>query len=214
MKVYKVADIVNREVVFCAARMWKPGDLAALLTNVEPVEKPRSDCAWKMELIFGQGAETRTVMLDIAPCISVEDPQDEPLFFVNDALVYYLDRLFIPERAPKSLAEREEVSLRVKKAVYDEESELASLKATVANIEAAIEYTRTGPKRSSIAEDVKLLVWARDGGACVQCGSKHALHFDHIIPVAKGGGNSEENIQVLCRTCNLKKSDKIGQTDI
>jgi 5-methylcytosine-specific restriction endonuclease McrA len=31
---------------------------------------------------------------------------------------------------------------------------------------------------------------------------------DHIIPKAKGGYGSPENGQVLCRTCNLKKSDK------
>jgi 5-methylcytosine-specific restriction endonuclease McrA len=28
--------------------------------------------------------------------------------------------------------------------------------------------------------------------------------------VAKGGGKTEANIQILCQTCNLKKSDKIA----
>jgi len=36
------------------------------------------------------------------------------------------------------------------------------------------------------------------------------LHFDHIIPVAKGGGNTKKNIQILCQTCNLKKADHIA----
>jgi len=101
------------------------------------------------------------------------------------------------------------VTLRVKKAIYDEEAELSSLRAAVANLEAAIEFRRSGPQRDPIPEDVKLLVWARDGGQCVRCGSQQGLHFDHVIPVAKGGGNSEANIQILCQTCNLKKSDKI-----
>lgn len=110
---------------------------------------------------------------------------------------------------PKSAAEDDEIILRTKKLIYDEQADLANLKAAVANLEAAIEYTKSGPKRDPIPEDVKLLVWARDGGACVRCGSKKELHFDHIIPVAKGGGNGEANVQILCQSCNLQKTDKM-----
>src|SRR3990167_4537764 len=30
-------------------------------------------------------------------------------------------------------------------------------------------------------------------------------HLDHIIPVSLGGGNTDDNIQLLCPTCNLNK---------
>jgi len=45
---------------------------------------------------------------------------------------------------------------------------------------------------------------------CVYCnkGIKHKYHIDHINPISKGGTNYIENIQLLCPTCNLKKSDK------
>jgi 5-methylcytosine-specific restriction endonuclease McrA len=33
-------------------------------------------------------------------------------------------------------------------------------------------------------------------------------HVDHRIPSAKGGPSEVDNGQVLCRDCNLKKSDK------
>jgi len=33
-------------------------------------------------------------------------------------------------------------------------------------------------------------------------------HIDHIIPVSKNGTNWPHNIQILCPTCNLKKSAK------
>ncbi len=98
----------------------------------------------------------------------------------------------------------------MKKCVYDNEADLASLRAAVANLETAIEYSKSDRKRDQVPEDVKLLVWARDGGPCVHCGAKQDLQFDHIIPVAKGGGNTAENIQILCKNCNLRKSDKLS----
>jgi hypothetical protein len=57
---------------------------------------------------------------------------------------------------------------------------------------------------------VKLAVWRRDQGKCVQCGSKEKLEYDHIIPISKGGSNTERNVQLLCEKCNREKSAKIG----
>jgi hypothetical protein len=65
-------------------------------------------------------------------------------------------------------------------------------------------------KSRRISEDVRDAVWNRDGGKCVQCGSNEDLEFDHIIPFSKGGANTKRNIQLLCESCNRKKSDKIG----
>ena len=48
-------------------------------------------------------------------------------------------------------------------------------------------------------------VLARDGNICRQCGSTQNLEVDHIIPLARGGSNELDNLQVLCRTCNRKK---------
>jgi len=38
-------------------------------------------------------------------------------------------------------------------------------------------------------------------------------HLDHIIPISKGGNSEPDNIQVLCRTCNLSKHAKIENTN-
>jgi SAD/SRA domain/HNH endonuclease len=65
-------------------------------------------------------------------------------------------------------------------------------------------------QRRIIPSHVKLAVWKRDGGACVTCGSKQNLHFDHILAYSKGGtSDSEENIQLLCMKHNAQKGAKL-----
>lgn len=66
------------------------------------------------------------------------------------------------------------------------------------------------PHRRIIPTAVKLAVWKRDSGQCVECGATNELHFDHILPYAKGGTSiTVENVQLLCARHNLEKSDKI-----
>ncbi len=64
--------------------------------------------------------------------------------------------------------------------------------------------------RTRIPDDVRLAVWVRDGGRCVRCGGTQDLEFDHIIPVSKGGSNSERNVQILCGQCNRSKGGSIA----
>ncbi|MEV4814948.1 HNH endonuclease [Micromonospora tulbaghiae] len=60
-------------------------------------------------------------------------------------------------------------------------------------------------RREAIPQKVKILVWQRDNGRCVECGSRERLEFDHIIPWADGGSNTFRNLQLLCESCNRKK---------
>lgn len=65
-------------------------------------------------------------------------------------------------------------------------------------------------KREPIPQDVKITIWQRDGGRCVQCESNQNLEFDHIIPLAMGGSNTMRNLQLLCDTCNQRKGATLG----
>ena len=43
---------------------------------------------------------------------------------------------------------------------------------------------------------------------CVFCGKSETITADHIIPVSRGGSDSEGNLQPLCKSCNSSKKDK------
>jgi 5-methylcytosine-specific restriction endonuclease McrA len=56
-------------------------------------------------------------------------------------------------------------------------------------------------------------------GKCACCGSQLVLlpsgkvdgkhvHIDHIMPLAKGGTNTDSNVQLLTSRCNLQKKDR------
>jgi hypothetical protein len=65
-------------------------------------------------------------------------------------------------------------------------------------------------RRRVIPTHVKIEVWQRDGAKCAMCGAVDELHFDHILPFAKGGTSlTAANVQVLCARHNLAKSDHI-----
>jgi len=65
-------------------------------------------------------------------------------------------------------------------------------------------------RRRIIPTSIKLAVWKRDGGKCSVCGATDELHFDHILPFAKGGtSQTADNVQLLCARHNLQKRDRI-----
>jgi 5-methylcytosine-specific restriction endonuclease McrA len=65
-------------------------------------------------------------------------------------------------------------------------------------------------RRRPIPLKVKTWVWQRDGGRCVECRSRADLEYDHIIPLAMGGSNTERNLQLLCGPCNRRKGATLG----
>ncbi len=66
-----------------------------------------------------------------------------------------------------------------------------------------------------IPQAVRDEVYARDGGRCTfvgkkgkRCNCTHDLEFDHIIPFARGGDNSPDNLRLLCRKHNRLEAEK------
>ena len=51
-------------------------------------------------------------------------------------------------------------------------------------------------------------LFLRDEFSCQYCGAKGDLTFDHVIPRARGGITSWENVVAACGRCNLQKGSK------
>jgi hypothetical protein len=66
-------------------------------------------------------------------------------------------------------------------------------------------------KRKTISKKTRFEVFKRDSFKCQYCGKSAPdviLVVDHIIPVAKGGGNDIVNLITSCEECNQGKSDR------
>lgn len=79
----------------------------------------------------------------------------------------------------------------------------------------AIEREKKKPQtriiRNEIAANYEshfMKVGRRDGFHCQHCNATTNIQIDHIQPVSKGGNNDLTNLQLLCGSCNIKKSDK------
>ena len=77
--------------------------------------------------------------------------------------------------------------------------------------------TETADRRRSgrsIPRDVMLKVVRRDGQICQQCHEPvrdDEVEFDHVIPFARGGTSTADNLRLVHRDCNRQKSDSLNE---
>jgi 5-methylcytosine-specific restriction endonuclease McrA len=81
---------------------------------------------------------------------------------------------------------------------------------TLERAHAALAGEAAAPRREPIPRAVRLAVFERDGGRCVECGSAFEIQYDHVIPVALGGAATVENLQILCAPCNRAKGAAVA----
>lgn len=65
----------------------------------------------------------------------------------------------------------------------------------------------------SVNSQLKRSIWKRDGYICQNflCSTKvtdTTATVDHIKPIWKGGTDKRDNLQTLCRKCNLDKGKR------
>jgi 5-methylcytosine-specific restriction endonuclease McrA len=66
-----------------------------------------------------------------------------------------------------------------------------------------------------IPAKVRREVFERDGGTCAyvdaagkRCGCAEGVELHHVMPFARGGANSAENLRVYCRTHNQRQGER------
>ena len=66
--------------------------------------------------------------------------------------------------------------------------------------------------RRPIPAWLRRYVYMRDRYICQRagCGATTGLTVDHIIPLALGGTDHEENLQTLCYSCNNEKGHRVA----
>lgn len=66
-------------------------------------------------------------------------------------------------------------------------------------------FERPRNSRPSMSKEKRNKVFDLFGNQCLKCKSYDDICIDHVIPLAKGGENTVENMQPLCRNCNSAK---------
>ncbi len=65
-------------------------------------------------------------------------------------------------------------------------------------------------KRKTYPQDIKRMIYLRNGGCCSICGKRMSLdecNLDHRIPLSKGGIDAVENLDCVHVKCNYIKAD-------
>ena len=91
-------------------------------------------------------------------------------------------------------------------------SKTATLRTTISktahikngSIKTAATQPKTASPRSPSKAEVSRQTWRKAQKRCTNCQSYYALEVDHRYPKAKGGGDSPENMRLLCRNCNQR----------
>ena len=76
------------------------------------------------------------------------------------------------------------------------------------------ERTVRATKRVPWPKGLRQELMRRQGNRCVYCGCRLAVYnceIDHMDPVIRGGSNDKDNLQVLCRPCNMRKGPQTDQ---
>lgn len=89
-------------------------------------------------------------------------------------------------------------------AEYDQVVHSPSVEIKIPSVIVLKEYVQ--PAKS--AAFTRFNLFLRDGFTCQYCGCKGEMTFDHVLPRARGGRTTWENVVAACSPCNLRKGSR------
>lgn len=128
----------------------------------------------------------------------------------------FIGRLFYGDRYDTQLTvDRDRVILALKlgsQRTAEFGEKLAALEEKQARID------RPQKRRPSASWDLRSQAAARDRGYCRYCGkrlTREILTYDHVVPIARGGQDTIDNLVQACRSCNHEKAARLlEETDM
>ena len=94
--------------------------------------------------------------------------------------------------------------------VYDREVHAVSISIKLPSVMRLLKLVRLKDSHQG-SKLSRINIFTRDGYSCQYCRHKfrtEELTFDHVVPIAKGGRKTWENIVTACWRCNNKKSGR------
>lgn len=167
--------------------------------------------SWEREVLIDE-TSLGVIISEIKRLTSLSDKSDELDFELQrevDDRVSYYKGLKEEQDRERERAEIERQKEAIKQEILTKKRKMQIRQIALKELEEE-GFVEPSKKREPIPQEIQNVVWNRDGGRCVKCGSQENIEFDHIIPFSKGGSNSARNLQLLCQKCNRSKSNKIG----
>jgi hypothetical protein len=197
---YKFVKMVDKENENAVNRMVIDVKTGNSTTGIKftPIEETEATAAFSKRKVFFQKVGIHNAAYTCAAC-----KNDKPYKFIAGGKIYWYFGF-------KFYRDHEGLGADDVKALLITRKKLQDQRIKRAKTIAFAELPRLDKAtRGKIPDDIKLMVWERDGGRCAKCGSQTELQYDHIIPFSLGGASTPENLQILCGGCNRQKSASV-----
>ncbi len=172
-----------------------------------------------LELALKWISEKQKISIEEYMRIHQHDENAEELWNYYKEIIDWIEIIFIKKRREMKSVNWGSLYLKYKDKEFDPkkvEEKISELYQDVElkNRRGIYEYILTGESKylnlRAFEDHVKKAIFEKQGGKCKHCGKEFPLsqmHADHIKPWSLGGKTIPENCQVLCQSCNAKKSD-------